>query len=550
MLKEDVILKKWILIVGIVLIGLTYQWMNYLYTPPEAFQLPPPKQHNIQALELRESIVDKKVIMILVDSMMGPLVNSSIEKGTMPALQFLIDNGQYYEELISPFPTMSVTIEATLLTGEMPHKHQLPGLCWYDATEDRIVNYGTSISFLLKSGLSQGAVDTLYRLNNEHLSDDVETIFETLDKHDITSGAINTLIYRGPFEHNVEIPEYIHRLTGVPKTFATTGPHILSFGQFINPTIVKQYDFPDSPVERFGLKDEYSMNVIQALIEHNQQPDFLIAFYPDFDKIAHHHSPHYRKGFEEIDQYLQGILDMYDSWEEALEENIFIILGDHGQDKILPRSGNPAIDLPNLYAKYDYATLNEPTSNSDIAFAVNQRMAYVYDVNDAHLLEDLAKEAIKDERIAFAAWGEGDWVRVIDANNEGSLRYKSKGQWKDKYDQTWSITGNMNILTLEKNREANEVAYVDYPDVLNQLESAIKSSREAPTLVLTAKPGYSFRAEGIPVHADGGDHGGIHKNDVLAALVIAGTDKKPQSLRMVDLKQYILELFDVNDVQQ
>jgi hypothetical protein len=40
-------------------------------------------------------------------------------------------------------PSMSVTIDSSLLTGTYPDQHKIPGLNWYDEQEKRIVNYGT-----------------------------------------------------------------------------------------------------------------------------------------------------------------------------------------------------------------------------------------------------------------------------------------------------------------------------------------------------------------------------------------------------------------------
>ncbi|WP_054636328.1 hypothetical protein [Thalassobacillus sp. C254] len=128
-------------------------------------------------------------------------------------------------------------------------------------------------------------------------------------------------------------------------------------------------------------------------------------------------------------------------------------------------------------------------------------------------------------------------------DHEGELRFKRGDVWKDRYNQGWEIEGNEEILTLELEKEKKQVKYVDYPDVLNQLESAL-ASHETPKVILAAKPGHSFLAEGIAVHEDGGEHGGLHKNDLLTAMVIAGTEKEPASLRMVDLKEYVLDLFD------
>jgi len=45
-----------------------------------------------------------------------------------------------------------------------------------------------------------------------------------------------------------------------------------------------------------------------------------------------------------------------------------------------------------------------------------------------------------------------------------------------------------------------------------------------------------------PTHIGGAGHGGISQAESLVPLMIAGTDHKPESLRVVDLKSYFLQL--------
>lgn len=69
---------------------------------------------------------DKKVILIMVDSLESPYIDYGLVTNQAPALKFLIDHGNFYKEMVSPFPTMSVVIDSTLLTGTYPDQHHLP----------------------------------------------------------------------------------------------------------------------------------------------------------------------------------------------------------------------------------------------------------------------------------------------------------------------------------------------------------------------------------------------------------------------------------------
>jgi predicted AlkP superfamily pyrophosphatase or phosphodiesterase len=484
----------------------------------------------------------KKVIMVMVDSMMGSLVDEVVEKDTMPALSFLVENGQYEKELIAPFPSMSVTIESTLLTGSTVDTHRVPGLSWYDATEDRMVNYGSSIMAMYLSGLGRSVADALSGLNKEHLSPDVSTIHEDLHTYGLTSGSVNMLVYRGPFAHQLHFPGALNEVLRLPDTIDVPGPDVFVFGRLQKPQALHGWQAADSLFNNYGLNDRFSMQAFRSIVESGEQPDFLLIYLPDMDQTIHEHSPHYVRGFEEVDRHLQTMLDAYPSWEQALEENVFILFGDHGQSAMVEDENRASIDIKKLFYDEQATELGEPVSNGDISFGVNQRMAYVYDVQQRGKLGQWAERAVLDDRVGLAAWLDGDWinVRTLDHNE---LRFKKGGEWTDRYGHSWAIEGDAEALGLKMDDASKTVQYSIYPDGLEQLYGALHSHNPQP-LVLSAEPGYSFEAEGISVHPGGGDHGGLHREDTLAALNKAGTDEKPEELRMSDLKCYVLKLLD------
>lgn len=496
---------------------------------------------SIKGLEKKDKDPQKKIILVIIDSMTGSVIDSTKEKGTIPSLQFLIDNGQYYKDLVAPFPSMSVVIESTLLTGKMADEHRIPGLNWYNAKEDRYVDYGTSLEKVIKLTPQQSILDSLYHLNNTHLSKNVRTLHEDLHEKGYTTGSVNWIVYRGPKSHPMQIPTILQETFQLPEGLQTKGPDLLAFGQFVKPEALKDKVLPDSVFRKFGLNDEYSVEATKTLIQKGEQPDLLTVFLPDFDRKAHEHGINYLKGFEQVETFFQEILNSYQSWDQAIEENIFIVLGDHGQDKLIENDNELTIDLEDLYHGYSVAPLGEKISNYDLGFANNHRMTYVYAPNNYQALPDLAKLAMSDNRIAIASWIDGEWVYVTSPEYDSYFRFKPGNTFSDRYDQSWDIEGDERIVSL--NIEGHQLKYQAYPDVLNQLNTALRS-QEIPTLVLTAKPSYQLYTEGAPVHEGGGEHGGIHAHDTLAALIIAGTDKKPKYLRMVDLKDYILELIE------
>lgn len=484
----------------------------------------------------------RNIVMIMVDSMTAELLEESLKTDDFPALRFLIENGQVYNNLVAPFPSMSVSIEASLITGDMPNVHNVPGLTWYDRTEDRIVDYGTSFETIRKLGMKQSIDDAMDNLNNTHLNKESSTIFEELQSRGISTGAINLLLYRGNKKNELEIPGIIHTTTKAPEVIETKTPDVFAFGSFHRPEQLENELLIDALIFRAGFTDNYATQVITKLMETNQQPRFLLAFFPEMDKKTHRKGPNYVRGFKEVDEHLQRILNVYDDWNLALENNTFILFGDHGQDQLVEDEEATKISLEELYP-YKIASFEDKPSNGEIVIANNHRMAFVYPIKKEITTEELAHKALQDERIAIAATKINNWIRVWSPDSDEYFEFKKNGEWKDQYNQSWSIRGNFDVLKLQVDETDKTVDFSDYPDALNQLYSATLSQENST--IITAKPGHIIYSETAPVHNGGGEHGGLHRNDTLAALVIAGSDKTIQNPRIVDLKDYILSLLEV-----
>ena len=94
---------------------------------------------------------NKPVILIAIDSLMNEPLQKAIQENKAPAFSFLINNGYFDPEIISSYPTMSVTIDSTLLTGTYANQHKIPGLIWFKENENRMISYGSA---LVKCGIT------------------------------------------------------------------------------------------------------------------------------------------------------------------------------------------------------------------------------------------------------------------------------------------------------------------------------------------------------------------------------------------------------------
>src|SRR5699024_4552776 len=155
----------------------------------------------------------KPVILLNIDSLMPHALEVATQSDRAPALKFLMEHGYYIDHLVSSFPTMSVTIDSTLLTGTYTNQHHIPGFNWFDMNNKQIYNYGTGFRETFRIGIRHTAHNMLYRLNNEHLSRKVSTIYEDLAHHGLKSASINSFVYRGNTPRRLHVPKFLSTLT-------------------------------------------------------------------------------------------------------------------------------------------------------------------------------------------------------------------------------------------------------------------------------------------------------------------------------------------------
>ena len=124
-------------------------------------------------------------------------------------------------------------------------------------------------------------------MNMAHLSDEVETVYETLGDHGVRTACTPFLIYRGRTRHEMGLEGLLRRVA-LAATFrhATWGPDELFYGELYSSRKV-----PCKPtLARPGTRDEYSACCGRELVEHDLY-DFLLYSLPDNDYHSHKHGP-------------------------------------------------------------------------------------------------------------------------------------------------------------------------------------------------------------------------------------------------------------------
>ncbi len=480
----------------------------------------------------------KPVVMIIIDSIMDKPLQNTIKEGKAPALEFLIHNGNYYPDMVSSYPTMSVTIDSTLLTGTYPNDHKVPALVWYDEQIKQFISYGSARKEIMKIGMKQVLHNSLFVLNHHHLSKDVKTIHEELDGK---SASVNTLVFRGNQKQLISVPRILNMNGFLEKGDSVNGPRYFSYGLLskLDPSNNKTHFW-----QAFGFNNEFATKELKFLIEEDHLPSYSLVYFSDNDKVIHKNGVNEMKGIEESDKQLQEILNSYPSWEEAIQDNIWIVMGDSGQSDIGKDEEQALIDLRKLLKDYNIHQISGPIQEQDqIVLGLNERMSFIYLLDSKLEQEQIATQLKSEDRINFIAWKQDDVVNVISGDKEGLLSFKPGGIFTDSYGQKWEIEGNEKILDLSLTKD-QKVTYQDFPDGLARLYSSFYS-HSGRYLIVDAKPGFEFVGEGSPTHVNGASHGSLYKHDSYFPMIVTGTKLKPEHKRMVDLKEWILKI--VND---
>lgn len=118
-----------------------------------------------------------------------------------------------------------------------------------------------------------------------------------------------------------------------------------------------------------------------------------------------------------------------------------------------------------------------------------------------------------------------------------------EGPYADEYGQTWKLEGDLSVLDLKPD-ESNRIRYGIFPDVLFRLSGVMNTWDRV--IIVTASPGYELTGEGSPTHK-GGSHGSLHYLDSEVPMIICGTNSKPETLRLIDIKDWILQLISSDE---
>ncbi len=469
----------------------------------------------------------KKLVLIIIDALKPSMLERAIDSGRAPALKRIREEGVYVDDCVAAFPSVTPVCAATITTGVGPDEHLIPSMNWYHREEGRYVEYGSSFSASRQFGVLRSLTDTVYRMNAEHLSQDVETVFETLDDADVRTAGTTYLIYRGRHPHEVSNETALARIV-TSTLFRRTidGPQELFYADLYASRRTGCRGQLGMP----GIRDQHTGCVGAYLIEHDLF-DFMLFSLPDNDAWSHKNGPHAQvTSIAGADRQLERLMHVAGGPDAFLEQYAVIVASDHSQAAVEER-----IRLDRAFSEFDVAAQTAASGiGAEVALSPAQRSAMIYVLDDDRREEILARsveaaEALDGVDLVLWLAGEGDGREAVVRSPRGELRLAPGGDLEDERGQRWSIEGDREALGLRE--EHGRVLSDDYPCALIRIWSALNCSR-AGDVLLSAAPGYEFVDWGGADHVGGGSHGSLHRSDSLGALLWCGTG--PDSRRAKD----------------
>ncbi len=466
-----------------------------------------------------------KLVLVVIDALKPAMLERAIATGRAPALARIMHEGVYVDDCVAAFPSVTPVCAATIATGVGPDQHLIPSMNWYHREEARYVEYGSSFSASRQFGVLRSLTDTVYRMNAEHLSHDVETVFEMLDDADVRTAGTTYLIYRGRHQHEVANETALARLV-TSTLFRRTidGPRELFYADLYASRKTGCRGQLGMP----GIRDQHTGCVGAYLVE-NDLFDFLLFSLPDNDAWSHRNGPQSQvTSIAAADRQLERLMHAAGGPDAFLDQHAVIVASDHSQAVVEER-----IRLDLAFGDFDVATQSAARSiGAEVAISPAQRAAMVYALDQDHrdkLLVKIAGAVGELEGIDLMCWlDEPDGSEGVVVSGRGELRFTPGGDLEDDRGERWSVDGELATLALEI--DDGHLTSGEYPDALSRLWSALRCPT-AGDVLLSATPGYEFVDWGGADHVGGGSHGSLHRSDSLGALMWCGTGPSSRAHR-------------------
>jgi predicted AlkP superfamily pyrophosphatase or phosphodiesterase len=304
----------------------------------------------------------KKLVLVVIDGLTPSLLERAVESGRSPTLRLLAEHGRY-GNAISTFPTLTPVCMSSLATGAHADVHGIPHLVWYHRAEGRFVEYGSSLGAVLVAGTRRSLADTIFNMNEEHLSAGCVTLFEALEDAGYATAAVNVTCYRGRTAHRPTLPGLSRAAYGPRRFFYYS---LFESDRTGAPLAVRR--------RSAGSIDEYAAAVGRWLVARDGF-DFFLLYLSDLDYVSHAYGPESEEALavlERSDRAVGGLLAQAGGLDAFLERYAVILLADHGQTRVTETAR-----LEDQFADLEVLRPGR-RSPADVAVAASNRAGMVY----------------------------------------------------------------------------------------------------------------------------------------------------------------------------
>ena len=481
----------------------------------------------------------RKLVLCVVDSLRTDILERAATDGDAPTFAALLDRGTLIRDCVSSFPSVTPVCTSEITTGVAPDRHWISGMNWYHRAERRYVEYGSSFEATRAFGLFRSLYDTVYNMNMAHLSDEVETVYETLADHGVRTACTPFLIYRGRTRHEMGLEGLLRRVA-LAATFrhATWGPDELFYGELYSSRKV-----PCKPtLARPGTRDAYSACCGRELVEHDLY-DFLLYSLPDNDYHSHKHGPEAQlESVAVADAAFAELVDAGGGMDAFLDTHAVIVVADHAQTQV----EHPVALAADFGERWSVLQPNQSDpERAELAVCPSSRAAGIYVLRSgrpAARLHTGVRERLHGlEGVDLFAWLEHDGEPMIRSAGDGPppagstavieragkrLRFSPGSSVRDRRGAGWELEGDPAALAGELGDAGFDSE--EYPDALARLWAALTAPHAAEVLI-SAEPGYEFVDWGGVTHCPGGSHGALAAGDSVGPLLLCGLEPGAES---------------------
>ena len=439
--------------------------------------------------------IAKKLILVVIDGLTPSMLERAVEGEGTPALRFLFESGTY-ARAASVFPSLTPVCMTSIVTGAHPDVHGIPHLVWYDRKASRLVEYGSSFGAVVTAGALRSIRDTIFEINERHLSRDAVTVYEALEDAGYVAAAVNVTCYRGRTLHRPTVPGLARPAHGPRRFFY----YSLFESDLIGaPLAVRN--------RAAGTVDAYAAAAGRWLVTRDGF-DFLLFYLSDYDFASHAFGPDgAARALEGSDRAIGSLIAAAGGEDEFLDRYAVLLCSDHGQ--------TPVTDAVRLQDAFGGLRVFRRGNGlrSDVVVAASNRAAAVYRLDRCRRTVRELAEGLDGEAAIDAACFLEDGEAVVRRAGE------------------------------EKRFSSLDGPLFEYPDGRARVWAALHAAGSGDVLV-SAAPGYEFTDVGGGHHAGGGSHGSLLEGD--SVVPVLGVGIEPEIRSITDIQGVVLDHFDVD----